>query len=59
MTLFLQNAFFVEEAVEYGENRPPLSIKMRIFGAKRDPFFQNRGHANFTKKDPFSAKLER
>ena len=47
----------MEEVVAYGENRPPLSKKCEYLGQKQDPFFQNRGHANFTKKDPFSAKI--
>ena len=40
----------MEEADAYGENRPPLIKKCEYLG-------KNRGHANFTKKDPFSAKI--
>ena len=35
---------------------PPLK-KMRISMPKTDPFFQNRGNADFKKKDPFSVKF--
>ena len=35
----------------------PLFQKTRIFRPKIDPFFQDRGHTNFAKKDPFSAKI--
>ena len=34
-----------------------LFPKTRIFRPKIDPFFKNRGHTNFTKKDPISAKI--
>ena len=43
---------FGEGAVKYGQNRH-LFNKMQIFRKKNDPFFQNRGHADFEKTDPF------
>ena len=36
------------------EKIDPLYPKNVNIQAKNRPFFQNRGHANFTKKDPFS-----
>ena len=39
------------------ENIDPLFKKMRIYGQKTDLFFQNRGHADFIKTDPFSVKF--
>ena len=35
----------------------PFFPKMRTFRPKMYPFPKNRGHANFSKKDPFSAKF--
>ena len=39
------------------EKIDPLFYKMRISRPKMDPFFQNHGHADFDKTDPFSVKF--
>ena len=42
---------------EYGKNRPPFSKMQIYFRGKCTLFIKYRGHANFTKIDPFSANI--
>ena len=39
------------------EKMDPLFQQMQIFRQKNDPFFQNRGHTDFEKTDPFSVNF--
>ena len=50
---------FEEGTVQYGENRPPFKKKKcEYLGPKKDPFFQNRGHADLKKNRPFLSEIQ-